>query len=117
MRYIPRLAFIMPGLSASSVYTCGIVINGPPSFGQLTIWGRSLIRHFPKFTGIILPDFIGRAEKAVIATLAYLKGCFIAWTGSDFRSTIVLILSSVSLKINLDRSSVPKRLETAGNLL
>src|SRR6185312_7007865 len=117
MRYIPRLACIIPGLSISSVYTWGIVIKGPPSLGQFTIWGKSLIRHCPKLTGALLLVFRGRAERPISAILAYLRGCRIARIGSDFRSTIVLILSSVSLKIKRERSIVPKRFDRAGNLL
>src|SRR5258708_5968008 len=94
-----------------------MVTNGPPSFGQLTICGRLLIWHLAKFIGAPRPVFIGRADNAVSPTLAYLNGCFIAFKGSDFKSTNVLILSSVSLKINFDLSSVPNRLDTAGNLL
>ena len=71
----------------------------------------------PNFMGELKPLFKGKAEKAVKPALAYLNGLFKAFRGSDLRSTSVFIASRVSLNINLERSRVPKRLETAGNLL
>src|SRR6478735_3497285 len=94
-----------------------MVTKGPPSFGQFTIWGISLINVLPKLMGASLRTFMGRADSAVKAVLAYLKGCLMAFIGSFLISTNVLILSSVSLKIKRDLSSVPNKFDTAGNLL
>src|SRR6478672_2289750 len=93
-----------------------MVTNGPPSIGQLTIGGSSEISALPKFIGAFLPTFMGKADKAVKETPAYFKGFFKAFIGSPLSVTKVLILSRESLNINLLRSTVPNRLETAGNL-
>ena len=110
------LAFMIPGDSTSSVYTIGRVTNGPPSFGQFTMGGISLILHSFQSTGPV-ETFIGKAETAANPVLIYEKGCLMASIGLALRLTMVLTSSKLSLKINRLRSKVPKILETAGNLL
>src|SRR5690606_27240950 len=92
-----------------------MVTNGPPSIGQLTICGSWLMRVVPCRMGALRFVFHGRADTAVAATPVYRKAFFSTRIGSDFTSTNTLILSSVSRNMKRERSSVPKRLDTAGN--
>src|SRR3546814_951620 len=92
-----------------------MVTNGPPSIGQLTIWGNWLMRVVPCKMGARRLVFHGSADSAVAATCTYLNGFLATCMGSDFTSTSTLIFSSVSLNMNRERSSVPKRLDTDGN--
>src|SRR3546814_16376437 len=87
-----------------------MVTNGPPSIGQLTIWGNWLMRVVPCKMGARRLVFHGSADSAVAATCTYLNGFLATCMGSDFTSTSTLIFSSVSLNMNRERSSVPKRL-------
>src|SRR5690606_38576292 len=93
-----------------------MVTNAPPSIGQFTIGGISEIFALPKLIGAFLLTFMGKADNAVKETLAYFKGFFMALIGSPLISTSVFTFSRASLNINLERSMVPKRLETAGYL-
>ncbi|MNQ59624.1 hypothetical protein D3C85_738790 [compost metagenome] len=90
-----------------------MVTKGPPSIGQFTICGSLLIL---VFKNLFLADGVlnGSADNADMTEPAYLKGFFKALIGSLRNETNCCTLGKVSLKINLDLSSVPNKLETAG---
>ncbi|MCY1547139.1 hypothetical protein D9M68_831750 [compost metagenome] len=112
MRYIPRLAFITPGFSGSSLYTCGRVMKAPPSIGQWWICGRSLILMRSKSLGRLLYCF-GRAFQAARPVRICLKGAFSAFIGSFFSRMISSVFAMVSRNRNLLRSRLPNRFDAA----
>ncbi len=117
MRYIPRLAFMMPGASTSSVYTCGRVTNAPPSMGQWCINGRSLTCTCWYSTGLLNGFFKGNAFMAARPVAKLSTGCLMACSGSLFNRISCCTWLKVLRKMKRLRSTVPKIFDAARNLL
>ncbi|MNP26666.1 hypothetical protein D3C76_1195310 [compost metagenome] len=113
---MPRLEFMIPGLSGSSVYTCGSVMKAPPSIGQCCICGKSDICISWAVTGRRLNPFIGSAFKAANPVPTLLNGFLSADNGLLRRAIMFCVLFQVFRNINWLRSIVPNRLDTARNL-
>ena len=113
---MPKLEFAIPGLSASSVYTCGKVTNGPPSIGQCFINGKSEMFISSYKTGLLIGFFFGNAVRAAGKIPKDFIGCFKADAGSIFISISCFTTGKVCLKINWLLSKVPKIFDAARNL-
>ena len=119
MRYIPTFVCKIFEPSLGRVATCGSVMNAPPSIGQHTSCGRSCKQHSSK--SLILPERFGRDSIPACAALKRCCGCLSASlknsTGLALNRTANLVCSNPSRNRKLNRSSLPKMLQAARNLL
>ena len=111
MRYIPRFDFITPGVSTSSVYTCGSVTKAPPSIGQCCINGRSEIFISSKTEDTELNDFFGSAFNPDNKVGRLLRGVFKLFIGSFLNSIRAPTVARFFANNNLLRSRLPNMLD------
>ena len=78
---MPKLALKIPGLSISSVYTCGSVTKAPPSFFQCLMSGKSEILISWYLTGLLSGFFKGSALIAASPAVKLSSGCLRASIG------------------------------------
>ena len=121
---MPTFVCNMFAFSLGRVATCGNVINAPPSIGQHTSCGKSCKRH--SSNSLMLPERLGSdlipAHPALINRrssdgVGCLKKSLKNATGFDLKSTAIFVCSKPSRNKKLNRSSLPKMLQAARNLL
>ena len=103
-----------PGSRTSSVYTCGSVMNAPPSSGQLTCCGRCEIVVSFAVTSRAPDEPRQHRQRVRAARRRTAAAAASAAVGSIFSSTSRRTRSSVSRNMNRARSIVPNRLLTIG---
>ena len=114
---MPTFVCNMLAFSLGRVATCGSVINAPPSIGHETSWGKSSRRHSSK--SLMLPERMGMELMPAFAACQNFAGlgCLKNSAGFDLNWIAVFVCPKPSRNKKLNRSSLPKMLQAARNLL
>ena len=121
---MPTFVCNMLAFSLGRVATCGSVMKAPPSRGQLNSCGKSCKRHSSK--SLMLPERFGNDLIPAHAALnsrsssdgfGCLKNFLKNSTGFALKFTAIFVCSMPSRNRKLNRSSLPKMLHAARNLL